>query len=372
MRRIVMTRERGVFERPKGSGIWWIRYADQYGKLHREKVGPKSLARAAYQKRKTEIKEGKFFPERIRHKNEILFEDMIKLYLEDHAKPNKRSYKDDMHRKKRLVDFFGSKALSEISRQDVERFKARLSQEVSHATVNRHLALLKTIFNKAIAWGKTANNPAQGVKLYRENNQRVRFLSEEEETKLKEKFPPQAWALVELALHTGLRRAELFGLRWSDINFQNKIITIPQSKSGEKRHVPMNSSVLELLRNLPSRMKSEWVFPNLSGTAPIYERNFVRRVFNPAVKEAQIENFTWHDLRHTFASRLVMKGVDLRTVQELMGHKTIQMTLRYSHLSPAHKIAAVQTLVQGKNEGQTDTSTSTKASGTKKEISYVN
>jgi integrase len=361
---------RGVFERPKGSGIWWARYADEYGKIHREKVGPKSLAKSAYQKRKTEIKEGKFFPEKIKHKREILFEDMVKLYLEDHAKPNKRSYKDDIHRKKRLIDFFKGKSLSEISRQDVERFKARLSQEVSPATVNRHLALLKTIFNKAIEWGKTKTNPVQGVKLYRENNQRVRFLSEEEEARLKVKFPPQYWALVELALHTGLRRAELFGLRWSDINFQTKIITIPRSKSGQKRHVPMNSRVIELLRKLPSRMKGEWVFPNSSGTAPLYERNFVRRVFNPAVKEAQIENFTWHDLRHTFASRLIMKGVDLRTVQELLGHKDITMTLRYSHLSPAHKIAAVQTLVQGKNEGQTDTTTGTNAIIKNKEVIY--
>ena len=103
----------------------------------------------------------------------------------------------------------------------------------------------------------------------------------------------------------------------------------------------------------------------------MYARNFVRRVFNPAIKKAKIENFTWHDLRHSFASRLTMKGVDLRTVQELMGHKTIQMTLRYSHLSPAHKRAAVQMLVQGKKNDQTDTSTSTKVTSTKKEISYV-
>ncbi len=88
--------------------------------------------------------------------------------------------------------------------------------------------------------------------------------------------------------------------------------------------------------------------------------NFTKRVFNPAMKKAGIENFRWHDLRHTFASRLVMKGNDLRTVQDLMGHKKIEITFRYSHLSPAHKMAAVQTLVKGKNECQTSTSTGTK------------
>jgi site-specific recombinase XerD len=121
----------------------------------------------------------------------------------------------------------------------------------------------------------------------------------------------------------------------------------------------MNDRVIEILRALPSRLKSEWVFPSATGTTPIDGNNFTKRVFNPAVKKAEIENFQWHDLRHTFASRLVMKGNDLRTVQELMGHKKIEMTLRYSHLSPKHKMDAVQTLIKDKNEGQTSTSTDT-------------
>jgi len=147
----------------------------------------------------------------------------------------------------------------------------------------------------------------------------------------------------------------MFNLRWADVNFQTRIITIPRSKSGEMRHIPMNDRVVEILRDLPSRMKSEWVFPSCTWSTPMDGDNFTKRIFIPAVQRAEIENFRFHDLRHSFASRLVMKGNDLRTIQELMGHKEIRMTQRYSHLSPAHTMAAVQTLIQPQKEGQTET-----------------
>lgn len=361
-------KERGVYERDKGSGVWWIRWCDGSGRLHREKVGPKGLAKDVYAKRKLEVREGRFFPENLQRRKELLFKDMVKLYLEDHAKPNKRSYLDDACRARKLVNVFGGKALSEITTQDIERFKAR--QVVSHSTVNRSLALIKTIFNKAIQWGKAKNNPARGVKLFKENSQRIRFLSDEEEARLKAVFPPEHWPLVELAIHTGMRRGEMFNLRWIDINFQTSIITIPipLSKNKEVRHITMNDKVVEILRGLPGRMKGEWVLPKpWCADNPMSGRTFVRGVFNPAVRKAGIDNLHWHDLRHTFASRLVMKGVDLRTVQELLGHKTITMTLRYSHLSSTHMMSAVQTLIQGKNEGQTDTGIDT---GQKEEVKH--
>lgn len=198
------------------------------------------------------------------------------------------------------------------------------------------------------------------MKPFKENRQRVRFLDEDEEAKLKSVFASRHWPQVEIALHTGMRRGEMFNLRWADVDFPNQTITVSQSKSGEMRHIPMNDLVLDVLRRLPSRLKSEWVFPSATGTTPMDGNNFTKRIFNPGVKKAGIENSRWHDLRHTFASRLVMKGNDLRTVQELMGHKKIEMTLHYSHLSPAHKMTAVQTLIQGKNESQTGTTTGTR------------
>lgn len=150
--------------------------------------------------------------------------------------------------------------------------------------------------------------------------------------RLKTAIPEKFWPFVVFALHTGLRQAEQFGLRWENVDFENKTITIPRFKNGEARRVPMNQSVIELLLQEKSRSDAG---------------GFTQRTFRPAVEAAGVENFTWHDLRHTFASRLVMKGVDLRTVQELLGHKSIAMTLRYAHLSPGHLAEAVQRLSLG-------------------------
>jgi hypothetical protein len=133
------------------------------------------------------------------------------------------------------------------------------------------------------------------------------------------------------------------------------IITVPRSKHGEARRVPMNDTVRDILRSRPSRLKSAYVFPSGTGETPLDARNYMNRIFNKALKRAKVENFTWHCLRHTFASRLVMKRVDLRTVQELMGHKTMAMTLRYSHLSPGHQLEAVQRLNPAPTDTRTDT-----------------
>jgi hypothetical protein len=144
-------KQRGVYEHPKGSNVWWILYYDQFGKRHREKVGPKGLAITAYQKRKTEIREGKFLPEKVNERRQaILFEDMLTSYLEEYSKVNKRSYKTDLALAVRLRREFSGKTLQEISTQDVERLKGKLKEEIALATVNLHLALLKHVYTKAI------------------------------------------------------------------------------------------------------------------------------------------------------------------------------------------------------------------------------
>jgi site-specific recombinase XerD len=360
-----MRGERGIFERPPGSGIWWVRYADHYGKIHREKVGVKrSLARARYEQRKTEVREKRFFPPR--RKREILFADFVQLYLRNYAKLNKRSWQDDRGRSRRLLAYFGRSSLGEITQLDVEQFKAKLAQEVSPASTNRYLSLLKSIFNRAVEWSKIEKSPAAKVKLLREDNRRTRYLTEEEEERLKAVMTPRSWLLVEFAIHTGLRRGEQFGLLWENVDLENRVITIPLSKSGKTRHVPLNSRALEILRCLPSRLRERednnphWVFLSSNGITPIIGSNFVKRIFRPALKKAGIEGFRWHDLRHTFGSRLVMRGTDLRSVMELMGHSKIDMTMRYAHLSNRHIAEAVEVLVDPKKQGPGDTLTGTK------------
>ncbi len=350
-------KQRGVYEHPPGSNVWWILYYDQFGKRHREKVGPKGLAISAYQKRKTEIREGKFLPEKVAARRQaVLFEDMLTTYLEEYSKVNKRSYKTDLAMAVRLRREFSGKTLQEITTQDVERLKAKIRQEIAPATVNLHLALLKHLYTKAMEWGKVEKNPAKPVKFFRANNARTRYVTEEEEAKLQAVLPPDHWNTVEVAIHTGMRRDEQFSLQWANINFHTGMVTIPRSKHGGARHIPLNDHVIAILRTLPSRLKSPYVFPSETGATALNANNFINRVWNPARTKAGLPDLHWHDLRHTFASRLVMAGVDLRTVQELMGHKTITMTLRYSHLSPTHQREAVQRLTKD----STATTTATK------------
>ena len=161
---------RGTFERPKSSGIWWVRYCDQYGRLHREKVGPKGLAKEVYQKRKTAIREGKFFPEQVGHQRVILFDELARDFLA-YGKLHKRSHADDARRTRRLLEAFGGRPAKAATAEDIERFKGDLAAKMAPATVNRHLALLRSVYYLGIRNRKVDHNPMRGVKLFRENNE---------------------------------------------------------------------------------------------------------------------------------------------------------------------------------------------------------
>jgi len=345
--------DRGLFERPRGSGVWWVRYADENGREHREKIGPKGLARKVYAKRKTEVQERRFFPESI-GRRDVLLADMIDDVLK-RAKGRIRAFSDYERYGLYWKQAFPGRTLAQITPGDVERYQAQRIKKAAPATVNREVKFLKRVFNIAVADSLVPINPTNRVKLYRENNERVRFLSAEEETRLREAMRAEDWSVVAFAIHTGLRQGEQFNLHWENIDFVTGIVTIPRSKSGKVRRVPMNDTVRAVLRALPSRARSTYVFPSKTGETARDARNFLHRAYAPALKQAKIDGMRWHDLRHTFASRLVMAGVDIRTVQELMGHQSIAMTLRYSHLSPAHQLDAVQRL-----NAATGTTTGTK------------
>jgi integrase len=180
------------------------------------------------------------------------------------------------------------------------------------------------------------------VKFFSEPAGRLRFLSDKEISNLRDTHTPEHWSVVAFALETGLRLTEQFHSRWDCLNTEQGILTIPLSKSGKTRHVILTDAALEIIKGLTSWMHSPYLFPSpLTSGQPMQGRNFVVKVYEPALKRAKIEGVTWHTLRHTFASRAVMAGVDIRTVQELMGHSTITMTMQYAHLSPAHLRIAV-------------------------------
>jgi site-specific recombinase XerD len=352
---------RGVYEREPGSESWWIRYADAAGVIHREKVGSRGAAIDLYRKRKTEIMEGKKLPERLRAKAvsvSVLLDDAL-----EYSRAHKVSYEHDEWRAEKLREAFGSRSAESLTPQQIERWFAD-HKNWKPATANRYRALLSLIYRLGIQNGKVISNPARLVRHRRENNARLRWLSDEEEKTLRTIVETKYAAHLselELALHTGLRRSEQYRLSWDCVDFERRLLTVPQSKNGETRHVPLNTDALHALGTVLSGCKGIGrVFVNEKGEAV----NTPRQWFEPAVKDAGLAGFTWHCLRHTFASRLVMKGVDLRTVQELMGHKTIGMTCRYAHLAASHKMAAVErlsasaALQNGSTDTRTDTGTS--------------
>ena len=209
--------------------------------------------------------------------------------------------------------------------------------------MNRYLATFKSAFLLAIENEKVTKNPFRKVKLQKENNTRVRFLTEDEEARLFKAIPSQWHAPMLVALHTGMRFGKQMRLRWEDIDFKQELLTVMESKSGSARHVPLNQIAVSTLRAIPRRLNCPWVFYNDEASM----RQQLPRQWE-GLAEAKIENFHWHDLRHTFASRLVMAGVDLYAVKELLGHHSIEMTQRYAHLAPSHLKQAVEALVSQK------------------------
>jgi hypothetical protein len=191
-------RPRGIFERPTRSGVWWVRYHDDHGREHREKVGPKGLAVKVYQKRKTEVQERRFFPERIRRR-EVMLADMIDDYLA--RATTLRAYKEYQRAGSYWKAAFPGRTLGQIVPGDIDRYVARRVREVAPATVNRELSFLRRVFNVAIADGNADANPLKAVKFFKENNARVRFLTEEEETALHEALGDH-WPLAAVAVHT--------------------------------------------------------------------------------------------------------------------------------------------------------------------------
>jgi integrase len=309
------------------------------GRRKRETIGPsKKVAYDVLRKRKIQIIENKFFD--IKKHKKIKFDDFANDYIEVYSKHNKKDWKKDLTRLRPLKPFFAGKYLYMIKPLEVEQYKAKRIKEVSPATVNRELACLKHMFTMAIQWEKAEANPVKKVKLFRENNQRVRYLETEEAERLIKNCQDYTRRIVEIALNTGMRKGEILGLKWKDIDFRRGIIYLLNTKNSERREVPINSIVKQALISQPKHKDSPYVFCNKNGK-PYRD---IRKSFVAALNKSDIISFRFHDLRHTFASHLVMSGVDLNTVRELLGHKSLRMTLRYSHLSPAHKQRAVEVL----------------------------
>jgi integrase len=344
---------RGVYERVPKSGIWWIRFTGADGKLHREKVGRRSDAKTLIDKRRTETIQKEELPEKFRAK--LTFKNLADDALVHSRVTNDAKVTQDFSPKiARMLPVFGSRDARTIKKNEFVDWLSKEAQarDWAASTRNRYQAAFSLIYRVGIENERIDKNPAAGIRRKTENNARVRFLSDDEEKRLRAvilKRLPGFIHQLDLSLHTGMRAGEQFSLRWSQVDLARRILTLPKTKNGTTRHIPLNSVALSALTQIRSSVSSgvsfaddDLVFPSARQESGLKS---ARGWFGSALADAKIKNYTWHCNRHTFASRLVMAGVDIRTVGELLGHKSLAMTMRYSHLAPAHNAAAVDRLV---------------------------
>ena len=296
-----------------------------------------------------------------------------------YSEANKRTFYDDVLVCKVLIGYFKGKMLRSITSAQVEEFKQkRLATPVSRqkdrvaknwtpstrlkkarqkriesdeppkprkpATVNREMCVLSKIFSLAVDAELLDDNPCRRVKKLRTANQRVRYLTDAEETELFKALKGQDWVkdIIVMAINTGMRRGEIFDLKWFDVDLNRRIVHVRQSKSGRPRTIPLNATAQTLLAKLPKT--SEYVFP--SPKKETRRVNDVGRQFERAVKKAKIVDFHFHDLRHTAATRMADAGADPFTLAAILGHSDIRMTARYTHATDEAKRRAVDRLVK--------------------------
>jgi len=250
-----------------------------------------------------------------------------------------KAYERRMERKKEpmlqaTLELFQVHGIKKTTTNDIAR-----KPRVSPATVNRELAFLKTMFNKAVEWGRLESSPLKNVKKFREDNGRERILTNEETKRLVDAANGHLRPILIIALNTGMRRGEILGLRWENVKLSKRCIHIEDSKAGKPRSIPMNGLVIEAMSIIPQN--SEYVFYNSRTKGPIQD---VKTAFKSVCENVGIKGLRFHDLRHTFATNLIMSGVDLVTVSKILGHASIQMTMRYAHPTPENMQRAVDAL----------------------------
>lgn len=318
---------RGVWERIQGSNVWWIRFRDADGKLRREKVGRKADAIELLNKRRNERRVGVKMPESLRNAGlrlTVLADD-----IETYSKAHHRDQKHILSRLKKIREDFGERVADSITPQEIDGWLTKNTNKAG--TSNRYRALFSLIFREALRNGKVKGNPARLVQQKREENGVIRWLTDAEEgalrAVLKEHYPKKIPEL-DIALGTGMRLSEQYGLTWRAIDLAHKEVRLAKTKNYSSRTIPMNSTVQAAFAKLRSRV------PKAKKNDEVFTQ-FPRIWWKDAMAMCGVADFRWHNCRHTFCSRLAMKGVNLKPIQVLAGHKTIAMTARYAHLDDA-------------------------------------
>jgi integrase len=312
---------------------YWVDVRDSEGKRWRKKIGPsKRVAQDAQRDLLVKRSKGEWG---LGEGKKVPFSDLCRDYLSDYVKVNlslhnQRRADDMIHQ--HLIPCFGSLYVGKIKKQDIEKYMSERLQKISPSTVNREFARLRHLLNWAKDRKIIKENPCQGIRALKEPPGIVRYLTEEEMKRLPQLFqamPEWLRPIFTVAFFTGLRRSEVVNLKWSNVNFREKVIRVTDTKTGEPRAVYITPPVDEALRSITTRIDTDLIFPHITP-------DNVTVAFSRACRSVGLKDFRFHDLRHNFASYLTMKGYPIVTVQRLLGHRDIRMTLRYSHLSETH------------------------------------
>ncbi len=343
----------------KRGDVWWTSFRHNGKKVQKSlKTSNKKLARAIEAKIMAEINGENLSEKRSSQKTVAVkvqatkgrvttVQDLVSKYITEHSKPTKAtvSYKDDIYSSKQILQHFGKTSIDEVSPKQIAEFiKKRRRDGVKDGTINHELRLLRHAYNLAMKyWELIDKSPFDKIKLPKDDVKRVRYLSGNEEKRLFQALPDWMIPIVTIARETGLRLSNIAELQWSQVNLFNKSITIETTKNGEPIGLPITNNVYNALKQLSKvrRLDSDYIFGK---DGKPFRRWWISESFRKACRQAKVENFRFHDLRHDFCSRLVQKGVDLYAVAALAGHKDIKTTQRYAHLNVERLRSAVSVL----------------------------
>ena len=315
-------------------GTFTIDYRDPQHRRHRQTItGSKTMAKTILTKIKADIAEGKFFPDRQKQQNVLTFWQAADKYYDIHLSKKKSGPK-----LKYTVEFLkkriGDKPLNRLTTEEIQSFYNTRMAETTPSTANRHFTTLRAIINKMIQLKLyNGENPCTGVSKQKENPARTNYLARDQIKTLLDCIEDRSKNLVAFAILTGMRRGEIMRLTWQDMDLNNGIIHIYESKSGHKREVP----IVPDLKNILLGMN-----PQLHGKVFNLTVKQIEHDFCQALAKAGIVGIRFHDLRHTFASHFMMGGGDLCVLQRILGHSDLKMTQRYAHLSPTYLCKSIE------------------------------
>jgi len=319
----------------KRPGYFMIDY--RIGGIRKREFGGRTWEEANYKlsKRQTEIYEGKINLEALNGK--ASFRGFAEYYSRN-SETYKRSYRREKIIIRHLTDFFGSKPLRNITASDIEDYRQKRLGPVTMSSVNRETIVLRHMFNTAIKLGKLIQNPMRDIKQYKIQEQSIRAVSRDEERKLLEASCEHLRPIIITALNTGMRLGELLNLRWENIDLKRAVITVTQTKSNKVRYIPINNHLKETLKCV--KLTNDRVFCDNNGRP----MDSIKTAFKNAIRRSGIRYCRFHDLRHTFITRLIEKNVNIVTAKELAGHADIKTTMRYAHPAPEYKRQAAEAL----------------------------